>query len=470
MHIAGTDLFAAEPMVFVDLETTGGTAGTDRITEVGLVEVSADGVREWSSLVNPQTSIPPFIERLTGISNAMVRSAPRFEDIAAELLQRLQGKLFLAHNARFDYGFLKREFERAGIDFSADVVCTVRLSRRLHPEHSRHNLDSLIARHGLQVQDRHRALGDARLIWQFWQKMLAAHGPDALNRAAAALAARPSLPPNLDPALLEGLPDGPGVYLFYGENELPLYIGKSKTLRRRVLAHFSADIRSAKEMALSQQVRRIDWISTEGELGALLQEAALVKKLQPIHNRQLRRASELCSWQLQDPGDGYLRPVLRRAAELKPGQQPDLYGLFSSVRDAKKQLTEIAEENLLCQATLGLQSATPGKPCFGYQLGRCAGACVGKQSAARYNAALQAALLHLRLATWPYPGPVAVREGEALHVIDHWCHLGTAHSEAEVWELLESGQPQFDRDSYRILSRMLPSLPLVQLRRPETIK
>ena len=171
MHIAGTDLFASEPMVFVDLETTGGTAGTDRITEVGVVEVSADGVREWSSLVNPQTSIPPFIERLTGISNAMVRSAPRFEDIAAELQQRLQGKLFLAHNARFDYGFLKREFERAGIDFSADVVCTVRLSRRLHPEHSRHNLDSLIARHGLQVQDRHRALGDARLA-----QLLAAGG------------------------------------------------------------------------------------------------------------------------------------------------------------------------------------------------------------------------------------------------------------------------------------------------------
>ena len=457
-------------MVFVDLETTGGTATADRITEVGIVEVGPDGVSEWSSLVNPETGIPPFIERLTGISNAMVAKAPLFADLAQGLHQRLQGKLFFAHNARFDYGFLKNEFKRVGIDFRADVVCTVRLSRQLFPQYSRHNLDALVERHQLRVQDRHRALGDARLIWQFWQMLQGTHDAQTLDKAVAKLTSRPSLPPHLDPAVFDALPHGHGVYLFYGENELPLYIGKSKTLRKRVLSHFSADHRSAKEMSLSQQVRRIDWIETQGELGSLLKEAALVKAMQPTHNHRLRRAAELCSWQLDTsagkdgvPPDGYARPLLRRASELSLGRQDGLYGLFTSQRDAKKQLMDIGTENMLCLSLLGLESAAPGKPCFAYQLGRCSGACVGKQAPALYNARLQVALLHLKVASWPYPGPVGVREGQDLHVIDVWCHLGTARTDADVRDLLASGQPAFDKDTYRILRGLLPHKNVVNL-------
>ena len=122
------------PLAFVDLETTGATATSDRITEIGIVEVDADGtVREWQQLVNPGTRIPPFIEQLTGISNEMVADAPTFESVAAETLRRLEGRLFIAHNARFDYGFLKNEFKRLGIAFRAPVLCTVKLSRTLYP-------------------------------------------------------------------------------------------------------------------------------------------------------------------------------------------------------------------------------------------------------------------------------------------------------------------------------------------------
>ena len=126
-----------QTIVFVDLETTGGSIVHDRITEVGIIEVGPAGVSEWSTLVNPQTRIPPFIEKLTGISNAMVESAPTFAEVAEEVLGRLVGKLFVAHNARFDYGFLKNEFKRLGLSFRATVACSVKLSRRLFPDEYR---------------------------------------------------------------------------------------------------------------------------------------------------------------------------------------------------------------------------------------------------------------------------------------------------------------------------------------------
>ena len=124
-------------LVFLDLETTGATASVDRITEIGLIEVERGRFGgEWSTLVNPETRIPPFIETLTGISNDMVALAPTFAEVACELKARLDGKLLIAHNARFDYGFLRQEFQRLGVKFHSDVVCTVKLSRKLFPGHS----------------------------------------------------------------------------------------------------------------------------------------------------------------------------------------------------------------------------------------------------------------------------------------------------------------------------------------------
>jgi DNA polymerase-3 subunit epsilon len=451
------------PLSFIDLETTGATATADRVTEVGIVEVDADGtVREWQQLVNPGARIPPFIEQLTGISNEMVADAPPFEAVAAEILHRLEGRLFVAHNARFDYGFLKNEFKRMGLAFRAPVLCTVKLSRLLYPEHHRHNLDSLIQRHGLQAGGRHRALADARLIHQFWQKIHVDRGSDQIEAALKKLCARPSLPPHLDAGLVDDLPDTPGVYLFYGENELPLYVGKAKDIRKRVLAHFSADHSSAKEMALSQQVRRIDWIETAGEIGALLKEAALVKQLQPTNNRQLRRNDEACTWTLVDAGEGWLRPQLAWARDLDLGVRTSCYGLFKSAREATEALRGLAASHQLCEVLLGLEKNTPGKPCFGYQLKRCKGACIGREPMARHTLRLVSALAGLKLITWPFAGPAVIREGDEAHLIDSWRYLGTARCDDEISELLAAGRAQFDRDTYRILAkytnRMTPLL------------
>src|SRR5687767_85339 len=155
------------PLAIVDLETTGTDPAADRVTEIAVLEVDGFGVSgEWSTLVNPGGGgIPSPIQALTGITNDMVASAPRFAELAGELYERLEGRVFVAHNARFDYGFLRREFDRAGIKFSAKTLCTVRLSRRLYPGEPHHNLDSVIARHGIECRARHRAAGDADALW-----------------------------------------------------------------------------------------------------------------------------------------------------------------------------------------------------------------------------------------------------------------------------------------------------------------
>jgi len=448
-----------ERLAFIDLETTGANPVRDRITEIGVVAVDGDRVTTWNTLVNPGRPIPEFIQQLTGIRNEMVADAPSFAEVAEELAERLQGRLFIAHNARFDYGFVKNEYQRLGQRFRADVLCTVRLSRRLFPQFPRHNLDSLIARHGLRAGDRHRALADADLLWQFWQRLRAEPGEDALAEAVQQQLKRPSLPPHLDPALLDDLPESPGVYLLYGENDVLLYVGKSVNLRQRVFSHFAADTREYREMRLAQEVRCIDWHETVGELGALLLESRLVKQGQPIHNRRLRRAADLCSWKLEEVASGDFRPRLVSGQDADFSRTGELFGLFATRREASTVLRKIAEAHALCPVILGLEKPTlPGRPCFAFQVHQCKGACVGKEAIGLHSARLMAALAKLKLDAWPYPGPIGLVERddfldvEEVHVIDGWRYLGTARSEAEVHQLLdEAGQACFDRDTYKLI-------------------
>lgn len=450
-------------LAFIDLETTGANPVHDRITEIGVVEVDGGEVRTWQTLVNPGRPIPEFIQQLTGIRNDMVADAPTFAEVAAELAARLQGRLFIAHNARFDYGFVRNEYQRLGRRFRADVLCTVRLSRSLFPQHPRHNLDSLIARHGLVTGDRHRALADADLIWQFWRQLTREPGEAALAAAVAQQLRRPSLPPHLDPALVDDLPESPGVYLLYGENDALLYVGKSINLRQRVLSHFSADTREYKEMRLSQQVRRIEWRQTVGELGALLLESQLIKAGQPIHNRRLRRASDLCSWRLAEVAPGDFRPQLASGADTDFGRAGDLFGLFATRREAVTTLRKIAEAHALCPVVLGLETAArKGGPCFAFQVHKCKGACIGKEPIGQHSARLMMALAKLKTRAWPYAGPIGLVERddfldtEEVHVVDGWRYLGTARNDNEVHALLDDGgKVQFDRDTYRLLKSHL---------------
>ena len=335
------------PLAIVDLETTGGRPAEDRVTEIAVLEVEDFEVkREWSTLVNPGRGIPGAIQALTGITQEMVEGAPRFGELAAALHERLAGRVFVAHNARFDYGFLRREFERAGIRFHARTLCTVRLSRRLYRAGG-HSLDDLIARHGLRCSARHRAMGDAEAAWHFLQTAIGEHGEDVVAVAARQVVRQPGLPPHLDRAALDAVPEAPGVYILYAEAGAPLYIGKSRSMRSGILS------RLADSKAWVMHVRHVEWQRTAGELGALLRESRLVKELGPLHNRRPRQPAAVTAW--------------------------------------------------------------------------------------------------------PHRGPIGIVEEDEVHLVDRWCYLGTAVSDAEVAELLgeRTHAPRFDPDHYRILSRHL---------------
>lgn len=441
------------PLAIVDLETTGAHPAHDRVTEIAVIEVDGGEVAgEWSTLVNPGTSIPPAIQALTGITNAMVAEAPSFGALAAQLHERLEGRVLVAHNARFDYGFLRQEFERAGLPYRARTLCTVKLSRRLYPEHARHNLDSVMQRHGIECKARHRAMGDADAVWQFLRLAAAEHGAEVVAVAARQVARQPALPAHLDRAMVDAVPDAPGVYLLYGEGAAPLYIGKSVDMRARVLQHF--DLRTPREMQMAREVRRIEWLRCAGELGALLLEARLVKELAPAFNRQLRRAVQLCSFAF----DGR---KLRLAEVFGVEHLAQLRGLYRTRRAALDALRGLADEHGLCLQTLGFEPARKGA-CFRHQIARCAGLCAGEEGVQAHQARLAAALAALPSLAWPWRGPVGVieedaaREATELHVIHQWCYLGTAKSEDEVPALLEGARrAQFDPDQYKVLARFL---------------
>jgi DNA polymerase III subunit epsilon len=280
-----SDLALDEPIVFVDLETTGGSVGVHRITEIGVVEVGPNGASSWTTLIDPGQPIPPFIQQLTGITDDMVRGAPTFESVAADLFARLDGKLFIAHNASFDRGFLRGEFQRAGFAFNPDVLCTVRLSRALFPAEKRHGLDALVERHALVPSDRHRALADADLLWQFWQRLHRLVPVDVLRAQIDKTMRRFRLAGDITEDLLDTAPAGCGVYALYGEGDAPLYVGRSVRVRQRLRAHLTGERRSSKELKLAQLVRRVEWRATGGEIGALLAEAQMIAALRPPHNR-----------------------------------------------------------------------------------------------------------------------------------------------------------------------------------------
>ena len=437
------------PLAIVDLETTGTRPATDRITEIGVLEIDRFQVAcEWSTLVNPGVTLPSEIQALTGITHEMLAAAPTFAQLAGELHERLAGRVFIAHNARFDYGFLRREFDRAGLHFQPRTVCSVKLSKRLYPGERGHDLDSVIARHGIRCQSRHRALPDADAVWQFLRIAADAHGEEVLSTAARQVAKAPALPAALERAQIDAVPEAPGVYLLYGEGGPPLYIGKSRSMRTRVLQHFYSSA------SWLQEVRRIEWQRTVGELGALLTEARLVKELGPTYNRALRRAEATCGFVF----DGK-RLRLALSAQIDADTLPFVYGIYRSRRAALLALRALADDHGLCLQTLGFDTRRRGA-CFRHQIGRCAGVCVSRESIHAHHGRLAAALATLKTPQWPYPGAVGIVEEDAardateVHAVDRWCYLGAARCAPDMADLLDE-RPRFDYDHYRILARYL---------------
>lgn len=452
-------------VVFLDLETTGGSATHDRIIDVGLIEIRNGAVvDEWSTLVNPGRRIPHGIQTLTGITDEMVADAPSFESLSEGLAQRLDGKVLAAHNARFDYGFLKHAFRRAGVRYAAPVLCTVKLSRRLFPQHRRHNLDALIIRHALFCLDRHRGLGDARVLWELTQIWTRELGAEALHDACAALLKGPTVPAGLPPDIFDELPEGPGVYVFYGEDDVVLYVGRSANMQARVMVHFSEGGRGGKDRQIAEEVKRIECIEAAGELGAFFVETRLLKRLAPKYRRQSGPGHELCAWRWQPENPG-AAPELVAVSDIDASESSALYGVFRSRAAALAALRGLTKAHRLCRAAVGLEPRAGGA-CSAHPAGHCRGICIGAESVLSHAMRLTQALAGLRLRPWPYAGRIGVRERNRdtrrteLHVIDRWRYLGTVRTEAELRELAdEPVRGNFDLDTYKMLARFLRAPP-----------
>lgn len=454
----------APRLAIVDLETTGMSARADRVTEIAVLEID-DGrlVDEWSSLINPGIPIPPEIRGLTGISDSMVKDAPGFDAIVDRLAERLEGRVLVAHNVRFDYGFLKAEFERAGRSFSAKTLCTARLSRALFPERSAHGLDAIVARHRLDDAQRHRASGDARILLRFIELLHRELPQDDIDAAVRRLLRQPSLPKNLPAERLAAVPHAPGVYVFLGAGGHPVYIGKSLDLRDRVAAHFSGDYRSDREARISQEVEDLEWRETAGELGALLLEAKWVHERMPAHNARLRRRDNAVALMMDEESG---RPKFPLAKDATLEELAQSCGVYSSRQSARMHLLDFVREHELCAKVLGLERGAG--PCFAFQIRRCRGACCGGESAESHRARLFDALAPRRFPAWPHDGPLAVREFrdgfDDWLVFDRWCFLGRAPDETAARDLARNRERRFDLENFRILAAFLRRDPGIEER------
>lgn len=434
----------------VDCETTGLNPAQDCLTEISILIVTEEGVEShFTSLVKPRRRIPVAIERLTGISNEMVENAPCFSEIAPGIETMLHDCIFVAHNARFDYGFLKNHLKRCEIGLNMPVLCTIKLFKKLYPEAPSFKLEELALQQGLIIDGHHRAGTDTLILYQLLNIAKNTHGITRVLKEALVCQKKSSVPSRLETDI-STLPETAGVYLFYSEtNDLPLYIGKSISLRKRILSHFQADHRDAKEFAMAQQVRRIECIPTAGELSALLLESELVKKHMPLYNRRLRRKKIIAGFR-QYEHEGYLH-----IEAVRQEKSSCLYGAFRSLSAAKESLLQLAREYELCPKLCNLEQSK--NACFAWQLKRCKGACIHEENAAGYNARALLALETLREEIWPFKGAIVIREECSVSNLaqfmkfNQWRYLGCAENMHDL-DYIENMRKEHDMDTYRILS------------------
>lgn len=443
------------PAVFVDIETNGGNGEKGRITEIALIRVE-DGeiVEEYTTLVNPGGLIPYWITRLTGITNSDVADAPYFDEVAGEIHRILDGAIFVAHNVRFDFSFIKRQLEAVGYSFKPKLFCTVRMSRMLYSEHTGHSLEKIINRHGIATENRHRAYADAKAILDFTQLAIREKGIEAFRASAVQQMKTKTLPPNIDEAAFARIPQTPGVYIFEDSEGMPLYVGKSVNLRTRVMSHFANDTKIAKEMKLSLTSHSISFIQTETEIEALLLESAKVKELQPVHNRLLRRTTKQSVLVKQENEEGYTAISIESRELDQETELHTIYGVYTSRMKAKARLESLMKTFQLCPKLLGLETGKGA--CFRSHLGLCKGACVGKEPAKLYNRRVEYALERSKIEAWPFKGElsVAISQTKAL-IIDQWVVKGYITALEDGTTFLERVTNGFDIDTYKIIRSYL---------------
>lgn len=373
---------SAERYAIIDIETTGGRADLHRITEIAIILHDGEHILDtYETLLNPETYIPYGITELTGITQDMVKDAPRFFEVAKKVVEMTEGAVFVAHNVSFDYNFIREEFARLGYTYSRQQLCTVRLSRKAFPGLRSYGLDNLIATFGIEVKQRHRAMGDALATAELFRRIMDQNGgPDqALSMIKMGLKdAR--LPENFGIERLMALPEACGVYYFHDERGDVLYVGKSQNIRKRIAEHF-AD-KTEKTRKLRQMTHDITCEVTGSELVALLLESFEIKRLRPSVNRAQRQQTFPFAVYAQPDEAGYLCFHVER---ITAAQRKKLHILSEhpAIPAGRGRLEWAVEQFELCRRLSGLETGKGA--CFHFHLKKCKGACAGQESADDYN-------------------------------------------------------------------------------------
>lgn len=374
----------------VDIETTGGYPAGNGITEISILIHNGNEVTDsFEKLINPGQWIPKHIEALTGIDNEMVADAPAFSEVAEKIYHLLHDKIFVAHNVNFDFSFIRHQLALCGYELQCKKLCTVRLSRKLLPGHLSYSLGKLCTSLGIEINNRHRAGGDAAATAILLTMLLTADDTGIITQALNRGSKEQALPPNLPKSAIERLPQSPGVYYFKDHKGDVIYVGKAKNLKKRVCSHFTGNNTSRQRQDFLKNIYHVDFEICGTELMAFILEAAEIKRLWPENNRAMKRPEQkYCLFSFADQ-KGYMRLGIEK-------HKPFITPLFSfnSILDGHNLLRKLIKDHKLCERLCFIQKNRSA--CTGHESGHCSGACIGEESSAAYNVRVKFAIKDLK--------------------------------------------------------------------------
>ena len=324
----------------VDIETTGGYASAHGITEIAVYVHDGERiVQHFETLVNPNQSIPRYIQALTGISDEMVATAPQFDEVAEVLYELLNDKIFIAHNVNFDYSFVKHHLKAAGFDLTAKKLCTVRLGRKVFPGLPSYSLGNLCRSLQLPIDNRHRAGGDAKATVKLLEHYISNGGEEHIEQMLKKSSAEQWLPMLLSKADIQKLPACPGVYYFLDAKDKIVYVGKAINIRKRVSSHFTHNDAARKRQNFLRTISKVNYKACATELEAIVLESAEIKRLWPKYNvSQKQPQQKYALYQFED-NKGYQR----LAIDKKKKHFPYLYS-FNLLHEGLVMLKKMIEE------------------------------------------------------------------------------------------------------------------------------
>lgn len=432
----------------VDIETTGGFAAGNGITEISiLVHNGHEVIRTFETLINPEQEIPMYIESLTGISNEMVKVAPVFNEVASEIYELLYDKIFVAHNVNFDFSFIKHHLSLSGYNLQCKKICTVRLSRKLLPGYKSYSLGKLCSELGILIHDRHRAGGDAAATAVLLTLLLHKDVDGVIVQSLSRGSKEQTLPPNLSRSQIDRLPNLPGVYYFKDHKGSIIYVGKAKHIQKRVCSHFTGNNLGKQRQDFLKNIHAVDFEICGTELMAFILEATEIKRLWPENNRALKRYEQKYGLYVFEDQKGYLRIGVDKFRK----QVAALY-TFNTLLEGHNLLKLLIKEHVLCEKLCFIQKNRIA--CTAHEEGKCSGACLGKESAASYNVRVKYAIKYLQsiLPTFVIMDKGRADDEKSCVLVEQGKFYGmgyiSEHTDIEGREILKSALQPYPSDDY----------------------